>query len=101
MVNEGTSFKLTWSFFDEDGVAREPDSIRYKISCITNGRVVRDWTSLTPDGESIEIDVSPDDNAILSDKNRTEHRQLQIQTEHGTSNQFVPDPFEWDVRNLA
>ncbi len=96
--NEETSFELTVkSSFA--GILTTPATARYKIKCLTTNRSIRDWTELTPASE-MTIDVTPDDNVIINSSDRTERRQLQIQTDYDTDTQKVGF-YEWDVRNLS
>lgn len=96
--NEQTSFTLTMRPLN-NGASYTPATARYKIHCVTNNRSIRSWTSLTASDE-MSVLVTPDDNVILTNSNRTERRQLQVQTDFDTDNQKV-SVFEWDVRNLA
>jgi hypothetical protein len=96
--NEGQSATVTIVFRDDDGVATTPGTLRYRIDCLTTGRMVRDWTTLTP-ASSVDIPITPADNAIKSSRNATERKQLVVQTEYGTDDQAV-EYVEWTVKNL-
>ena len=74
-------------------------AIKYRIDDLTNKATVRDWTSITPVAE-FEIAVTPADNAIISDGNRRERRQLTIVANDDGDTQFVdPKPLVWWVNN--
>lgn len=99
VINEETTFNLTVKPFDQNRVALTPTTARYKVDCLTNGRSIRGWTTLTASA-SMSIPIVSADNVILTDGSRVERRQLQVQTDFGTSTQNV-FAYEWDVRNLA
>jgi hypothetical protein len=96
--NEEDSFNLYAKSYDEDDEPSTPTTARYKIECLTSGRNIRAWTTLTP-AQSMLIAVEPDDNAIVYNANRLERRQLTVQTDFDTVTQKVKT-IEWDVRNL-
>lgn len=98
ITNEGNSFSVTFSVYNESGSSYTPSTARYKVECLTNRRSIRSYTTLTA-ATSMQISITPDDNVILNDLNRTERRQITVQTDHGTDSQkvFVA---EWDVRAL-
>ena len=95
--SEEDGFVLTFKFFD-DGVAATPDTIRYRIECLTTRRTVRDWTTVSPAHE-IQIVVTPDDNAILNQRSIEERKQLIVQSNYGTDTQKSTKS-EWIVENL-
>jgi hypothetical protein len=99
IFNEETSFSLNVKPRDDSGAAVTPTTARYKISCLTTGRSIRSYTTLTASSE-MTIAITPDDNVIVTDGNRLERRQVQVQTEYDTDNQNV-FVYEYDIRNLA
>lgn len=96
--DEGDSFTARFEFYDEDRVASSPTTLRYRIDCLTSGNAVRGWTTVTA-AQSVDISVTPDDNAIINDSNRTERKQMVTQTNFDTDTQSVYTT-EWDVKNL-
>lgn len=100
VVNEDTTSYLTIQFFDKTGAAATPASISYRVDCLTNGREVRAWTSFpgTP-ASSIELTLTPGDNAILSPQNGSERRVIQIVASYGADDQYHGE-FVYDVENL-
>ena len=96
--NEGQSFTANFKFFDEDWVPSSPLTARYRIDCLTTGKVVVDWTDITAT-QSVDIAVSPDDNDILNTANPRERKQMVVESNYSTSTQSVQTS-EWDVRNL-
>lgn len=96
--NEGQSFTATFKFFDSDWVASSPVSLRYRIDDLTNGSTVRDWTIVTAASE-VDIEVTPDDNDIVDTGNRSERRQMVIQTNYDTDTQSV-QKVDWIIENL-
>lgn len=96
--NEGQSATITITFQDDDGTIVTPTTARYRIDCLTTKQEVRDWTTITP-ASTVTIAITPSDNAIISDRNDTERKQMVIQTDHGTDDQAV-EYSEWTVKNL-
>ncbi len=99
-AGERSSFTCAIALRNEANEVVTPDSMRYRIDCLTTGRTIRDWTDVTPSAE-MSITVEPADNAIQSDRNAREQRQLTLVANNGQSNQFVdPDPIRWWVVNV-
>ena len=98
-VGEGSSFTLSLTIRNSGGDAVTPVNAKYRVDCLTNGRTVRDWTSVTPSTEMV-ISVAPEDNVILNERNSREQRQLTMVANDGVATQFVdPDPVVWWVNN--
>lgn len=96
---EGQSASITFYFYEDDGsTAATPTTARYRIDCLTTGRPVTDWTTLTV-GSSITISITPTENRILNSRNKQERRQIVLQTEYGTNSQEVFKR-DWIVENL-
>ena len=95
---EGQSFVATFKFFDTNFVPASPATARYRIDCLTSKAVVRDWTTLSA-AQTIDIAVTPADNAIQNSSNPSERRQLVVQSNYGTDVQSVQSS-EWTVENL-
>lgn len=88
-VNEGSAFTATAYFRDEaTQAALSPTTAEYRIDCIETGNQVKDWTTLTP-GESVSISITSTDNAIISDGNRRELKQLTVAADRGLSTQSL------------
>ena len=97
---EGSSFTVVLAFTNESDEQSVMSAVKYRIDCLTTGRTVRDWTSITPALE-MEVDVTPEDNVIFRDRDRYEDRQLTVVANDDTDQQFVdPDPIVWTVRNV-
>jgi len=76
-LQEGSSVTATAYFRDVDA-STVPTTARYRIDCSTTGDAVRAWTDLTP-AASIDIDLTPDDTAIVSNTRRDERKQLTVE----------------------
>lgn len=96
--NEGQSATVNIVFQDDEEALVVPTTLRYRIDCLTTGRTVRDWTTLTP-ASTVAIPITPSDNAILNTRNASERKQMVIQTDYGTDDQAV-EYSEWIVKNL-
>lgn len=101
-VQEGSAFTLTAKFYDDSSdpwTLSAPSTIRYKISDLTGGTTVVDWTSVTP-ASSASIFVTGDQNAVLNDWLPSEQREILVQANAGLSTQYA-ESFRWRVLNSA
>lgn len=98
LVAERSTAYLTLSFVDKAGALAAPSALQYRIDCKTSMQVVRDWTSWPP-GPSVEIVLSPDDNAMQDAGNDSERRLVTVIAAYGLADE-VRDTFEYYVRNL-
>lgn len=86
--------------FRDRAIADEvtPTNVRYRLDCLTTGIEILDWTAVSP-GETVTVTVTPTQNKIQHDFNRTERKQLMIAADYGLSTQFV-ESIDWEVTNL-
>jgi len=99
-VNESSAMTVRARFFNETGALVSPTTARYLIRDISNDRLVRDWTSLSP-ASTIDISVTASDNEIQqSTRKRFERRVVTVQADEGTATQRT-DEIEYWIRNLA
>lgn len=101
-VNESSAMTVRARFFNETGSLVAPTTARYLIRDISNDRLVRDWTSLSP-AATIDIAVTATDNEIQASRQhgkRFEHRVVTVQADEGTATQRT-DEIEYWIRNLA
>lgn len=75
-----------------------PTNVQYRLDCLTTGQSILDWTSVTP-GETVSITVTPTQNAIVSDCNAHERKQLTVAADYGLTTQFV-ESIDWEITNL-
>lgn len=98
LVAERSTAYLTVSFIDKAGGLESPASVQYRIDCETTGQVVRDWTTVPP-GPSVEIVLTPTDNAMQDATNESERRTVTVVATYGAADS-VRDRSEYYVRNL-
>ena len=98
LVAERSTAYLTLSFLDKAGALEAPSSVQYRIDCKTSGQAVRDWTGCPP-GPSVEIVLTPEDNAMQNAANDSERRLVTVIANYGASDE-VRDACEYYVRNL-
>lgn len=97
-VQEGDSFPVSAYFRDRSTAeADAPDTVDFRVDCLTTGRVVVDWTAAAA-GDSTSILMQSDYSAILNRSNSTEQKQLTVRANRGTSSQ-VSERKIWIVRN--
>lgn len=100
-VNEASAMTVRARFYNASNANAAPDTARYLIKDITNDRIVRDWTDLTPLA-IVDIEVTATDNAIDANNRRWkryEKRVITVQANAGEDTQRV-DEYEYWVKNL-
>ena len=97
-VNENSTSYVTAVPKDADGVAALPASMVYQIDCVTTGTAIKAETALTP-GTSVEIEIDAADNAIISQTNAVERRQVTVTAGYGINDQVI-EVYEYRVINL-
>lgn len=95
---EGDSFNMDITLYESDSSEVTPSTLRYRIDCLTSKKTVRDWTDVTP-SSSPSIPITPDDNAIINDRDRYEVRELVLESNYGTSSAKIFRR-RWQVENL-
>lgn len=92
---EGSAFSATAYFRNRATAAADaPAASRYRIDCLTTGRTIADWTTISP-AANITISVTSAHNAILSDCNDRERKQLTVEATDECREAVV-----WTVENL-
>lgn len=97
-VNEKSSSYLTVAFFDKTGAAAIPASVTYRLDCLTTGAAILADTVLSP-AASIEIAITPTQNAILADGNTTETKRVTVKATYGASD-AINAQYDYLVANL-
>jgi hypothetical protein len=101
-VNESSAMTVRARFFSETGDLVTPTTARYLIRDLSNDRVVRDWTALSP-AATIDIAISASDNDIYEHSRRPrrfERRVITVQADAGLATQRA-DEIEYHIRDLA
>jgi hypothetical protein len=101
-VPESSANTVRARFFNETGDLVTPTTARYLIRDISNDRLVRDWTSISP-AATIDIAIAASDNEIYDTgrrERRFEKRVVTVQADAGTATQRT-DEIEYWIRNLA
>jgi hypothetical protein len=97
-INEASECYVDYTVLDENVELITPSSMRYRIDCLTTGHNVLDWTDIaTPDSEGTIV-VTSAQNAMVSQCNRRERRQMIVETVNGTS--IRNDECQWMVENF-
>lgn len=96
---EGSAFTATAYFRTRSTAAADtPDAVKYRIDCLTTGKVIQDWATVSPD-ESVSINITAAHNAIQCDSNRTERKQLTVSSDPDASDQHR-GVVVWKVENI-
>jgi len=96
-TQEGSSFNAT-AYFRSAGSASASTTAKYRVDCLTTGKQLTDWTSLTP-AVSISIALTATHNAIQWQSNRFERKQLIVASDPGETDQ-TRDKVTWKVENI-
>ena len=99
VVKEGSTAYVTVTFKDKAGVSAAPSTLNYSLHCLTTGAVLRNAVTLTP-GASVEIVLTPVDNAMQIAANLRETRRITIKAGYGASD-AVNDQYDYEVANLS
>jgi len=94
---EGSSFTAT-AFFRLDDAANAPTTASYRIDCLSTGKVLQDWTSLTP-AVSNTIAITATHNAIQNQSNKFEKKQISVAANPDTATQ-VRESVEYKIENI-
>jgi hypothetical protein len=101
VVNESSVFTLRTRFYGTTG-PQVPSTARYRIRDVTNDRVVRDWTTMTP-ALFVDIQVIASDNDVYSDqpglRYHFEERVLVVEANYDTDIQYA-DEYRYVIKNL-
>lgn len=96
-VKEGSAFTAT-AYFRASGSASVPTNVYYRIDNLSTGEVMADWTSIAA-AANVSISVTAAHDAIRSQCNSYERRQLTVDADHGLSTQ-VRESVSWEVENI-
>jgi hypothetical protein len=98
-IKEGSHFTATAYFRTRStSSASTPTTIKYRLDCLTSGSVLTDWTSVGS-ASNVSIAVTGTHNAIQSDANDVEVKQLTVMADEGLATQ-VRQAMRWRVTNL-
>ena len=99
LVKEGSAFPLTvYLRLRSTGAAATPTTIHWRLDCLSTGNEIADDTSVSA-ASSFTIAVTGAHNAIQSDGNEFETKQLTITTDVGLATQYR-EAVTWRVQNL-
>jgi len=99
-VNERSTAYLSVTFRDKAGAAQAPSSAAYRIDDAGSGQVVRGDTAIPTPGSTVEITLTPADNALLAEANPYERRRVTVTAEYG-GGEAVTAEYVYRVVNLA
>ena len=98
-VNERSSSQITAVFLDPSLVENAPDSARYRIDDITNGRrEILDWTAIAAPSATETITITAVQNRILGDGNHRELRQVTVEATE--SSEPFREVHQYEIKNL-
>ena len=99
VVKEGSGFNVTSDFRLRDTAAADtPATVRYRLNCLTSGREILGWTSVSA-ASQVTIAVTGAQNAILDDSHDYEIKQMIVESDTDASDQYR-GVVTWRVENL-
>ncbi len=98
-VNEQSTAYVTAAFRDKTGAAATPTAISYRIDDVATGQEIRDDTAITPAASTVEITLTPADNAIVSATRPIEVHALTVTATYGDAD-AVRGVYLFEVANL-
>jgi len=98
-VNEKSTSYVTVEPKDKNGVAATPTTLVYQIDCVTTSTAITAETSLTP-GTSVEITITPTENAMIDQANAFEEREVTVTAGYGANDQII-EVFCYRLLNLS
>ena len=99
IVPQRTTAYLTVTFRAKDGVAVAPESVDYRIDCLTTSTAIKASTAVSP-AATVEIVLSADDNDIVDETNTREARRVTVTAVYGAGDE-ANDEFDYAVKNLS
>jgi len=82
-LTERSFLPVTAVFEDDRNVPKVPDTVHWKLVCVTTDTTIVDWTPLTP-AASVEFEVGSTMNRIIDDGNSDEIKELTVEANQGT-----------------
>jgi len=98
IVPERTTFTAT-VYTRGAGEGVTPTTMHYRVDCLSNKRVLREWTAVSTPAESNEIVISSSDNQILYNRFLYETKQLTVKVDTDLPSQVIKR-IEYRVTNL-
>lgn len=99
-VNEGSSARLRLSFLDPDEVLEAPASGKYWLLDMSSGDTIRDGVTITGIAQTVDIWLTPADNAILDDTKEFEVKRVIAEGTYNATD-AVRRQFDYTVKNLS
>lgn len=98
-VNEQSTAYVTATFRDKTGTAATPTAISYRIDDVATGQEIRDDTAITPAASTVEITLTPADNAVVSPRLEVERHVVTVTGTYGEDD-AVRAQYVYEVVNL-
>lgn len=98
-VNEKSTAYLTVTFRNKAGVAEAPATATYRIDDVASGAQVREAEAITPAAATMEVRLTPADNALLEAGNPAELRRVTVVGQYGQDD-AVTSEYVYEVINL-
>ena len=83
IINENSSHTLIFNFRDESDAALVPDTVTYRIDCLTTGEEIQADADISP-ASDIELRIDGSKAIINDETNRYERRRVFVTATYGT-----------------
>lgn len=98
-IRESSTVTIRTRFFNSDKAPTTPSSARYRLTDITNNRVITDWTDITP-AAVVDVFIPAGSNVIYRDSVAQQEHAFVVQADTGEDVQFT-DEVHYYVKNLG
>ena len=97
-VNERSAQSFSVSFFDADGVATTPATVRWRLKNLTTREVVSDWASVSP-SSIVTITTTADMNTSRG-HGKYDDMELVVQRDHADSSLQQSKSIRYRIVNI-
>jgi hypothetical protein len=99
VIRESSAITVRTRFFNPDKLPAVPTTAHYRLTDVTNNRVVIDWTEVTP-ASFVDVFIGASSNAIHRDNVLQQEHAFVVQADRGLDTQFT-DEVHYLISNLS
>jgi hypothetical protein len=104
IVLEGSTYPILLEFVDGNNNAVTPSAARYRIDNVggnsITGNNANAWVSFTPSGNTYELVITANENAVANANNRREERTVTVEFTYGANSYKQTGEYRFMLKNL-
>jgi hypothetical protein len=105
VVNQGSTYVLGLTFTDENGNGVTPTSARYRIdvdggNAITSGNNNSAWVPITPSGNTYDLLIGANQNAMVGNNTQREERVVTVEFSYSGNANKQTDEYRYMLTRL-